>query len=86
MIHSRMEWVVPEWNESFRSGKTYTDKDLWSRLMSISLPYHSEINAVSNTTKIAVSYRKKLTVYDVWKDRDYEECPDESEYTQDEEN
>ena len=31
MIHSGLEWfipdrngVVPEWNESFRSGKTYT--------------------------------------------------------------
>ena len=56
------------------------DKDPWSRRMSISLPYPSEINAVSNTTKIAVSdYRKKLTVYNVWKDRDYEECPDESD-------
>ena len=44
-------------------------------------PYYSQINAVSNKTKFAVSYRKKLTVYDVWKDRDYEDCPDESEYT-----
>ena len=56
------------------------DKDLWSRHMPYS-PYYSQINAVSNKTKFAVSYRKKLTVYDVWKDRDYEECPDESEYT-----
>ena len=56
------------------------DKDLWSRHMPYS-PYYSQINAVSNKTKFAVSYRKKLTVYDVWKDRDYEECPDESGYT-----
>lgn len=59
-------------------NESIKDTDLWSRRMSFS-PYRSQINAVSNMTKFAVSYRKKLTVYDVWKDRDYEECPDESE-------
>ena len=61
-------------------NESIKDQDLWSRRMPFS-PYYSQINAVSNKTKFAVSYRKKLTVYDVWKDRDYEECPDESEYT-----
>ena len=59
-------------------NESIKDTDLWSRRMSFS-PYRSQINAVSNMTKFAVSYRKKLTVFDVWKDRDYEECPDESE-------
>jgi len=60
-------------------NESIKDTDLWSRRMSFS-PSLSQINAVSNVSKFAVSYRKKLTVYDVWKDRDYEECPDESEY------
>jgi len=60
-------------------NETIKDTDLWSRRMSFS-PSLSQINAVSNVTKFAVSYRKKLTVYDVWNDRQYEECPDQSEY------
>ena len=71
MVMYDMEELI---NESIK------DQDLWSRHMPFS-PYFSQINAVSNMTKFAVSYRKKLTVYDVWKDRDYEDCPDESEYT-----
>ena len=55
------------------------DTDLWSICMTFS-PDYSYINAVSNVSKFAVSYRKKLTVYDVWNDRDYAECPDESEH------
>ena len=60
-------------------NESIENQDLWSRRMSFS--NKSKIIAVSNKTKFAVSYRKKLTLYDVWKDRDYEECPDESEYT-----
>ena len=60
-------------------NESIKDTDLWSRRMSFS-PSLSQINAVSNVTKFAVSYRKKLTVYDVWNDREYEECPDQSEY------
>ena len=56
------------------------DTELWNRHMAYS-PFLSQINAVSNRTKFAVSYRKKLTVYEVWKDRDYPGCSDESEYT-----
>ena len=53
------------------------DADLWSRRMSFPPPYYSPIYAASNETKFAISSGKKLTVYDVWKDRDYEEVPDE---------
>ena len=60
-------------------NESIENQDLWSRRMSFS--NKSKIIAVSNKTKFAVSYRKKLTLYDVWKDRDYEECPDESGYT-----
>ena len=45
------------------------DADLWSRRMSFSTDYY--LKAVSNKTKLAVAYEKKLAIYDVWKDRDY---------------
>ena len=57
-------------------NESIKDADLWSRRMSFSTDYY--LNAVCNATKFAVSDGKKLTVYDVWKDRDYEVVPDES--------
>ena len=59
---------------------TIKDKDLWMRRLPYS-PYYSQINSVSNKTKVAVAYRKKLTILDFWQDRDYDEVPDQSEYT-----
>ena len=62
---------------------TIKDKDLWMRRLPYS-PYYSQINSVSNQTKVAVAYRKKLTILDFWQDRDYDEVPDQSEYTAEE--
>ena len=62
---------------------TIKDKDLWMRRLPYS-PYYSQINSVSNKTKVAVAYRKKLTILDFWQDRDYDEVPDQSEYTAEE--
>jgi len=44
------------------------DKDLWM-MEQDKTPYHSQINAVSNKTKIFVTNRRKLTVFDCWRDR-----------------
>ena len=47
-------------------------KDLWSHQQTHSLQSWSQLNAVTNTTKMAVTYRRNLTIYDFWKDRDYD--------------
>ena len=63
---ARREVIIYDMEEL--SDESIKDADLWSRRMSFTA---DTFNAVSNKTKFAVSYGKKLAVYDVWKDRDY---------------
>ena len=67
LVTGRREVIMYDMEEL--SDESIKDADLWSRRMSFTTDYCLKV--VSNKTKFAVSYGKKLEVYDVWKDRDY---------------
>ena len=53
-------------------------KDLWkfSKLENTSQNTWCQLNAVTNSTKLAITGKKTLKVLDFWKDRDYEVEPE----------
>jgi len=90
LIISEINMVYAFWNHQGRRDRNVfltldihellnekiPDKDLWV-MEQEKTPFHSQINAVSNKTKIFVTNRRKLTVYDCWRDRVHDVIDDD---------